>query len=123
MKLRNKAASAIAATAVVTTLAVTGFAAPALAAISTRCTVPWSAGTMRCTTPDWVPANAANQIRVEVLPNSGCNSRWVVYDITTGRNAASGRGRTNRVLSGVYGIFTASLTDACWKDTIILRNY
>lgn len=126
MEALNKIAAVAVAAAAATTLAVTGFAGPALAATVTSCSAAWSVGRMTCTTPDWVPSNAAHQIRVTVYSTQGCKTPWVVYDITTGKNAASGKGPTGdngRVLSGVYGLYTASLTNACWHDTIYLKNY
>jgi hypothetical protein len=114
--------SAIAVTTVAISAAgLVGVGSPALAA-STSCTTPyWYKPWYRTCTTGSVDAGSKHQLWIDTSACQG--SPWKVWDTGTGKTIASGAGSvSSKKVSGLYGTYKAKLTDACWRDTIVLSS-
>ncbi|MEV6343676.1 hypothetical protein [Actinoplanes sp. NPDC051851] len=117
----------IAAVVVASGVLVGGFAAPAMANSSTSCTaLPYVViGNRTCKT-GILYSNAAHDLRIIARSDVfGCTeSPWSVWDVDTGRTVASGKSvPKNVVIHGLYGRYRGRLNQACYKDTLQLRDY
>jgi hypothetical protein len=121
----KKTAAAVASLGVAATVAVLGISEPAFASSTTCTALPYLViGNRTCKTGQ-LHSNAHHDLRIIVQSSvEVCRkSPWDVWDVNTGRVIASGSSvPRNVVINGLYGTYEGRLNDACYKDTLELKD-